>query len=227
MRKHIPNIITVGRIIILPFFLRSLRNALQAPSINSMNEPAALFFIMLFSDWLDGWLARRYAWTTDTGKWLDPLADKYVDFFSWAALLTFLFSHNNVEAMTAPAMVAFWMLYVTLLGLVALRLGQDLYSQHWYKRHGGQSNIFGKIKFNWDMLGIFMGMIGLRVSVVRNDSFHAPMILMICNLVLGALFAHASLMVKQGKRPLPGSASQEALLPSFIEGLARNPQSFD
>jgi CDP-diacylglycerol--glycerol-3-phosphate 3-phosphatidyltransferase len=37
---------------------------------------AALFAVAAATDGLDGYLARRYASTTATGQWLDPLADK-------------------------------------------------------------------------------------------------------------------------------------------------------
>lgn len=37
---------------------------------------AALFVVAAATDGLDGYLARRYAATTRTGQWLDPLADK-------------------------------------------------------------------------------------------------------------------------------------------------------
>jgi CDP-diacylglycerol---glycerol-3-phosphate 3-phosphatidyltransferase len=37
---------------------------------------AALFVLAAATDGLDGYLARRYASTTATGQWLDPLADK-------------------------------------------------------------------------------------------------------------------------------------------------------
>ena len=37
---------------------------------------AAVFVVAAATDGLDGYLARRYATTTATGQWLDPLADK-------------------------------------------------------------------------------------------------------------------------------------------------------
>jgi CDP-diacylglycerol--glycerol-3-phosphate 3-phosphatidyltransferase len=37
---------------------------------------ALLFVVAAATDGLDGYLARRYASTTSTGQWLDPLADK-------------------------------------------------------------------------------------------------------------------------------------------------------
>jgi cardiolipin synthase len=35
-----------------------------------------LFVIAAISDGLDGYLAKRFGWTSEVGKWIDPLADK-------------------------------------------------------------------------------------------------------------------------------------------------------
>ncbi len=39
-------------------------------------EVMALFALAAFTDGLDGFLAKRYGWTSELGKHLDPLADK-------------------------------------------------------------------------------------------------------------------------------------------------------
>jgi cardiolipin synthase len=39
-------------------------------------EVMVLFAIAAFTDALDGWLAKRFGWTSELGKHLDPLADK-------------------------------------------------------------------------------------------------------------------------------------------------------
>lgn len=36
----------------------------------------AIYVFAVFTDWLDGFIARKYNMVTDTGKLLDPLADK-------------------------------------------------------------------------------------------------------------------------------------------------------
>jgi CDP-diacylglycerol--glycerol-3-phosphate 3-phosphatidyltransferase len=69
-----PNLLTVGRIALIPVFLGLLtwenrRNSFLAALVYSM---AAL------SDWLDGWLARVSGKVTTLGKFLDPLADKVI-----------------------------------------------------------------------------------------------------------------------------------------------------
>ncbi len=37
---------------------------------------AVTFLLLISSDLIDGWIARKHGHVSDTGKWLDPLADK-------------------------------------------------------------------------------------------------------------------------------------------------------
>lgn len=46
----------------------------------------AIFIVAALSDALDGWIARRYAMTTDHGVLLDPLADKALVLLTLAGL---------------------------------------------------------------------------------------------------------------------------------------------
>jgi cardiolipin synthase len=67
--RHIPNIICLIRI------------ALIAPLILAMLEGRQALILVLFgiaaiSDALDGFLAKRFGWTSDLGRFLDPAADK-------------------------------------------------------------------------------------------------------------------------------------------------------
>lgn len=65
----IPNLITVFRFLLVPpIVLLLLRGQFGLALL--------LFLLAGFSDGLDGFLAKRYGWTTRLGGLLDPLADK-------------------------------------------------------------------------------------------------------------------------------------------------------
>src|SRR5258708_35097627 len=69
-----PNLVTLGRIALIPLFLYLLyyenrRNSFLA---------AAVYSVCALSDWVDGWLARISDKVTTLGKFLDPLADKVI-----------------------------------------------------------------------------------------------------------------------------------------------------
>lgn len=68
----LPNQLTVLRIILTPVFLYFFLS----------NDPLfiqislAIYFIAALTDWYDGWLARKFNYITEWGKFWDPLADK-------------------------------------------------------------------------------------------------------------------------------------------------------
>jgi CDP-diacylglycerol--glycerol-3-phosphate 3-phosphatidyltransferase len=66
------NIITIMRIVLVPFFLVILLTEMQNKEIIAF----AIFIIAAVTDALDGYVARKYNEVSDLGKFLDPLADK-------------------------------------------------------------------------------------------------------------------------------------------------------
>ena len=74
MLKKIPNILTIGRIIIVPFFVL----AFYLPGFYGDLIPFLLFVIASFTDFLDGLLARMYKEESKLGELLDPIADKII-----------------------------------------------------------------------------------------------------------------------------------------------------
>ena len=72
MRFKIPNILTIGRIIIVPIFVISF----FVPGIVGDLVPFFLFALASFTDYLDGFLARLYKEESKLGELLDPIADK-------------------------------------------------------------------------------------------------------------------------------------------------------
>ena len=74
MLKKIPNILTIGRIIIVPFFVI----AFYLPGFYGDLTAFALFVIASFTDFLDGMLARMMGEESKLGELLDPIADKII-----------------------------------------------------------------------------------------------------------------------------------------------------
>lgn len=68
----LPNQLTILRIILTPIFLFFF---LSNDSVK-IQISLAIFLIAALTDWYDGWLARKFNYITDWGKFWDPLADK-------------------------------------------------------------------------------------------------------------------------------------------------------
>lgn len=65
----VPNLITLARIILVPVVFWLL--------VSGRTEAAFVLFVLAgISDAVDGFLAKRFGWTTELGAYLDPLADK-------------------------------------------------------------------------------------------------------------------------------------------------------
>ena len=74
MLKKIPNILTIGRIIIVPLFVL----AFYLPGFYGDLTALILFLIASFTDFLDGMLARMLGEESKLGELLDPIADKII-----------------------------------------------------------------------------------------------------------------------------------------------------
>ncbi len=74
MLRKIPNILTVGRILIVPFFVL----AFYLPGFYGDLTALILFIIASFTDFLDGMLARLLGQESKLGELLDPIADKII-----------------------------------------------------------------------------------------------------------------------------------------------------
>ena len=74
MLKKIPNILTVGRILIVPFFVL----AFYLPGFYGDLTALILFVVASFTDFLDGMLARLLGQESKLGELLDPIADKII-----------------------------------------------------------------------------------------------------------------------------------------------------
>ena len=81
----LPNQLTTLRIILTPvfFFLFISGDSLL------IQISLVVYIIAAITDWYDGWLARKFDYITDWGKFMDPLADKILTsaaFFAFVAI---------------------------------------------------------------------------------------------------------------------------------------------
>ena len=137
---YVPNLITLSRLPFVPLIIYCLS---QQDSRAYQMASLGLTAICFFTDWLDGYLARRLNQVSTLGKTIDPIVDKiiviafvialflYRDFPLWAALI---FLCKDFILM--------------ILGLITIKLRKTAVS----------ANIYGKIN-----LWLFVGMSGLYI----------------------------------------------------------------
>ncbi len=84
MDRHLPNKITILRIILIPIFIFLLLYNFSGEIVllgsrkidTNIFMATIILIIAAITDFLDGYLARKYNLVTNIGKFLDPLADK-------------------------------------------------------------------------------------------------------------------------------------------------------
>ena len=72
MKLTVPTMLTLARIVMIPVLVL----VFYLPYKWSNFASAAVFALAAFTDWLDGWIARRYNLHSAFGAFLDPVADK-------------------------------------------------------------------------------------------------------------------------------------------------------
>ena len=141
---NLPNMLSLLRMILVPFFVWALL-AMDMTTLGGRILPAAIFAMTSFTDFLDGQIARRCNLVTNFGKFLDPLADKFMVF---AALLAMVYRYQYLHPVFVwcAVVIMFRELAVTSLRLVA----------------AGQSGVviaasfFGKLKTVSQIAGILV-----------------------------------------------------------------------
>ncbi|MBR6676070.1 MAG: CDP-diacylglycerol--glycerol-3-phosphate 3-phosphatidyltransferase [Clostridia bacterium] len=117
---NLPNKLTVLRICLVPVFMIVMMAPIPFLKDNLVVTgliAAALFIVTSLTDMLDGKIARKYNLITDFGKFMDPLADKFMVF---GAMLSIIYRYEAIRPVFiwAAAIVMFRELAVTSLRLV-------------------------------------------------------------------------------------------------------------
>jgi CDP-diacylglycerol---glycerol-3-phosphate 3-phosphatidyltransferase len=93
----LPNLLTLLRILLIPFFII----VFYLPIEGAHQFAAIIFALASFTDWLDGYLARKLKQMSPFGAFLDPVADKLLV----ATSLLLLVGGKDIDYITLPAII--------------------------------------------------------------------------------------------------------------------------
>lgn len=137
---NIPNILTGFRILLIPVLVI----VFYLPTQWRFEAAALIFAIASVTDYLDGYLARKWGQTTPFGAFLDPVADKLI---VAVALVLLVALHANA-ALAVPALV----IVGREIAVSALREWMAKYSS----LRGVAVSYLGKIKTAFQMIAIIV-----------------------------------------------------------------------
>ena len=156
----LPNQLTTLRIILTPvFFVLFVSGDPLLIQISLI-----VYIVAAITDWYDGWLARKFDYITEWGKFMDPLADKIL---TSAAFFAFV----------AIDVLALWMVLIVVLRdliVTGMRLFAD-----WKKKSFTTSSL-AKVKTLSQMVFIFYLLIifSLKENTWLSDNFNEIFILL-------------------------------------------------
>lgn len=117
MKKlNLPNKLTVLRLFMVPVLVLSMYFIDDKHWVIRNSVAAALFLATAITDALDGKIARKYGLITDFGKFLDPLADKFLVVGTMAMIL-YLDSFSNIHKYFVFVFIAILLREFAITGL--------------------------------------------------------------------------------------------------------------
>jgi CDP-diacylglycerol--glycerol-3-phosphate 3-phosphatidyltransferase len=149
---NLPNVLTLGRIFLVPFLVVVLLTRFRAELLFGVPREvvgAAIFGVAAFTDWLDGYLARRRGQVTSLGQMMDPLADKLL---VTAALVSLVWME----------LAAAWMVWLILGRELAVTV---LRSVAHAKGVSIPASGLGKVKMVVEVVAILLLMLGNQVAL--------------------------------------------------------------
>ena len=118
-KMNLPNKLTLLRLCLVPVFVvvMMVSNAVWASAVGLV-----LFILASLTDMLDGKIARKYNLITDFGKFMDPLADKFMVI---GAMFVILWRAQSAYTDELFAQVFFWAFLIVIfreLAITSIRL---------------------------------------------------------------------------------------------------------
>ena len=138
--RNLPNILTIARLLLIPILIL----VFYLPWEWSNYTAACIFLVASITDWLDGYLARKWQQETLFGAFLDPVADKVL--VSTALLL--LLGVSKIHFITLPAIV--------IVGREIVISALREWMAEWGKRASVAVGLLGKIKTILQMVSLVL-----------------------------------------------------------------------
>ncbi len=117
---NVPNTLSLIRVFMVPAFVATLIFMRDIP-VWGIIVPIIIYALTALTDMLDGQIARRCNLVTDFGKFIDPLADKFMVLSSMIAMLVWMILRNEI----VMSIIFVWVVLIILLrelGVTSLRL---------------------------------------------------------------------------------------------------------
>ena len=117
---NVPNTLSLIRVLLVPVFVAALL-FMDYTTPWAYIIPTVIYILTGLTDMLDGQIARKYNLITDFGKFIDPLADKFMVIGSQIAMLVWMLLRGEKTL----AIVFVWVVLIILLrelGVTSLRL---------------------------------------------------------------------------------------------------------
>ena len=143
---NLPNSLTLLRILLIPVFIAVFYGPIEYAGLLA----SGVFGLAAFTDWLDGYLARRMKLESSFGAFLDPVADKLMV----AAALIVLVDTYSRELSGYPALISIPAIVIVGREIVISAL------REWMAEIGARAQVavsnIGKIKTALQMLAILV-----------------------------------------------------------------------
>jgi len=178
----LPNQLTILRIVLTPVFLYFfISDDLLMKQIS-----LAVFFVAALSDWYDGWLARKFNYITEWGKFMDPLADKIL---TSSAFIGFV----------VVGLLPWWMVAIILIRdftITILRIYADRKSLVFTTSYYAKWKTLLQMVFLYYLLIIYVGSVTPELNTIFNEEFQAllnPDLLYFIMLLITIITVHSGL----------------------------------
>jgi CDP-diacylglycerol---glycerol-3-phosphate 3-phosphatidyltransferase len=176
----LPNQLTILRIILTPVFLFFFLSDIPLFKLISLG----IFIIAALTDWYDGWLARKFNYITNWGKFWDPLADKIL---TSSAFIGFVILK----------IIPLWMVVIIILRdlvITTLRAYADYKDFSFPTSYYAKWKTFLQMTFLYYLLIAYVGLTSATEFIGGTDIFVLLMnnnFVYICMLIITAITFHS------------------------------------